>query len=214
MHFASPIKVEPKVGADTHQVDVLLKSSDKSWLRLSPKVEPDMDTFPKTGFPPPDDLGDDKKGSQVLAVAVTGGFKSGYATDKAAGSAAGSAAPAASATEHLIQHSPPDTRIVVFGSSAFVSDDIQQLSQQLDSELAVSDLELVHNAVDWSLADTDLLSIRSRNQAAHALTIDPDSAPAWRLANLIIGALLLAGVVLVTWIRRKSVKPIVGKEAA
>jgi hypothetical protein len=47
-----------------------------------------------------------------------------------------------------LEHSPPDTRIVVFGSSAFVSDDALGLAQQMHSDFARSNLELVHNAVD------------------------------------------------------------------
>jgi ABC-2 type transport system permease protein len=214
MHWASPVKAETKVGGDTHVVEPLLTSSPKSWLRESPKAMPDPATYPKTGFPGSEDVADDKKGPQVLAVAVTGGFTSAYAPDKpGAGSgsaAAGAGSGSGSGAEHLIAHSPPDTRIVVFGSSAFASDDMQQLSQQLESDLGMADLELVHNAVDWSLADTDLLAIRSRNSgAAHAITIDPDSASSWRMANLIIAALLLAGVIGFAWFRRRAVRPVI-----
>jgi hypothetical protein len=49
---------------------------------------------------------------------------------------------------------------VVFGSSAFASDDVSA-RQQLQSDLALSNVSLVHNAVDWALADTDLLEIRA-----------------------------------------------------
>ena len=67
----------------------------------------------------------------------------------------------------------------------------------------------MHNAVDWSLADTDLLAIRSRNNASHTLTVDPDSRGLWRNINLIIGFVLLAGVVVFTYLRRRAVRPIV-----
>jgi ABC-type uncharacterized transport system involved in gliding motility auxiliary subunit len=103
---------------------------------------------------------------------------------------------------------------VVFGSSAFVSDDVLQLAQQLDSDLAASNLELVHNAVDWSLADTDLLAIRSRNAASRALTVAPESRTAWRNANIalaVVGLLLVVGI---AWTRRRAVRPILtAKEA-
>ena len=98
----------------------------------------------------------------------------------------------------------------MFGSSTFASD----LVQQLDSELTASNIELVHNAVDWSLADTDLLAIRSRNAASRVLTIGPDSPGAWRTANLAIALIGLVLVVGFAWLRRRAVRPITtAKEA-
>ncbi len=211
LHWAAPVKAEAKVGDDAHQVEALLRSSATSWRTASLAVEPDTVRYPRTGFPGLDEAAADKKGSQILALAVTGGFASSVAKPATPPSPPD---PAAGPPPRLIEHSPPDTRLVVFGSSAFVSDDVLGLAQQLDSELAASNLELVQNAVDWSLADTDLLAIRSRNEATRALTVAPESRGAWRTANI---ALALAGLVLVVgaaWLRRRAVQPIVtGKEA-
>jgi ABC-2 type transport system permease protein len=206
MHWASPVKAEAKVGDDEHRVEALLKSSDGSWLTTSTQVQPDGRTYPKTGFPGPKDT--DKKGSQVMAVAITGGFASSVEKpkDKPTDPADKDAAP-------LIQHSPPDNRIVVFGSSAFVSDDVLGLAQQIESDLATSNLELVHNAVDWSLADTDLLGIRSRNTAARALTVSTQSRGTWAVVNAAIALLGLIAVVGFAWLRRRAVQPIISKEA-
>ncbi|MEO7732619.1 MAG: Gldg family protein [Kofleriaceae bacterium] len=213
LHWAAPVKADAKVGDDAHTVDVLLRSSDAAWRTSSMTVDPDLRRYPGVGFAGPAEVAADKKGSQVLAVAITGGFASSVAKPSAPGqSKAGD--PAAPPGPRLIEHSPLDTRMVVFGSSAFVSDDVLSLAQQLDSELAAANIELVHNAVDWSLADTDLLAIRSRSAAAHTLTVPPESRGAWRTANL---AIALAGLVLVVglaWLRRRAVKPIItAKEA-
>lgn len=207
MHWASPVKADAKVGDDEHRVDVLLTSSEGSWLTTSTQVQPDSRTYPKTGgFSPPKDT--DKKGSQVMAVAVVGGFASSVEKpkDKPKDAADKDAAP-------LIQHSPPDSRIVVFGSSAFVSDEMLRLAQQLESDFATSNLELVHNAVDWSLADTDLLGIRSRNAAARALTVSPQSRTTWSIVNIALALLGLIAVVGFAWLRRRAVQPIISKEA-
>ena len=206
MHWASPVKADAKVGDDEHRVEVLLKSSEGAWLTTSTEVEPNLRTYPKTGFAGPKDT--DKKGSQVMAVAITGGFASSIEKpkDKPKDPADKDAAP-------LIQHSPPDTRIVVFGSSAFVSDDVLGLAQEIGSDLAASNLELVHNAVDWSLADTDLLGIRSRNAAARALTVSPESRTTWSIVNVAIALLGLVAVVGFAWLRRRAVQPIISKEA-
>ncbi|HEX2687535.1 MAG TPA: Gldg family protein, partial [Kofleriaceae bacterium] len=215
MHWASPVKADAKVGDDAHRVDVLLSSSSGSWLSSSTAVEPNHRTYPELGFPEPKDLPADKKGSQVMAVAITGGFTSSVAKpakpDKDAGS---DAVTKDAATARLIEHSPPDTRIVVFGSSAFASDEMLQLAQQLDSALATSNIELVHNAVDWSLADTDLLAIRSRNEATRALTIGPDAATRWLGVNIAIAIVGLVLVIGIAWLRRRAVQPITtAKEA-
>jgi ABC-type uncharacterized transport system involved in gliding motility auxiliary subunit len=130
----------------------------------------------------------------VLAVSVMGGFDTSL-TKKG-----------------VLVHSPPDTRIVVFGSSAFATDDILGLAQQLDSDFAQANLELVHNAVDWSLADTDLLAIRSRTAANRALTLAPDARDTWRTANIAIAAAGLLLVLAITALRRRAITPIT-KEA-
>ena len=69
---------------------------------------------------------------------------------------------------------------------------------------ALSNVELVHNAVDWALADTDLLTIRSHNSAARALTVDADARTTWRNANLVIATIALILVVALAWFRRRS----------
>jgi ABC-2 type transport system permease protein len=206
MHWASPVKAEAKIGDDEHRVEVLLRSSDGSWLTTATQVEPNLRTYPKTGFPGPKDT--DKKGSQVMAVAVTGGFASSVEKPK------DKPKDAADKDAPLIAHSPPDARIVVFGSSAFVSDDVLGLAQQIESDLATSNLELVHNAVDWSLADTDLLGIRSRNTAARALTVSTESRSTWSIVNIAIALLGLVAVVGFAWLRRRAVQPIISSKEA
>lgn len=203
LHWASPVTAEEKVGDDARRVDALLRSSKAAWLSASTEVQPDLRRGP-LGFVP-----GDARASHVLAAAITGGFASAVAL--APGASADGAAPADGG--RLLRHSPPDTRLVVFGSSAFVSDDILGLARQLDSELAAANVELVHNAVDWSLADTDLLAIRSRGAAARVLTVAPDARGGWRTLNL---AIAFAGLALVAggaWLRRRAVKPITGREA-
>lgn len=208
MHWASPVKADAKVGDDEHKVTALLTSSDGAWLTSSTAIEPNYRSYPENGFAGPKDVAADKKGAQVMAVSIVGGFASSVekpkdkpkdATDTSSG--------------RLIEHSPPDSRIVVFGSSAFVSDDVLSLAQQLRSDLAASNLELVHNAVDWSLADTDLLSIRSRNAASRALTVGGDARGTWRIVNFAVALLGLVAVVGFAWLRRRSVLPIISKEA-
>jgi ABC-2 type transport system permease protein len=198
MHWVSPVKANPKVGDTTRRVDVLMKSSGNAWLSAATNVEPNFQQYPEAGFPKSGPK--DKTGPQVLAVALTGGFASSLAKPEAK--------PDAPKTAPRLAHSPPDTRVVVFGSSAFVSDDMLAVARQLESDLATMNVELVHNAIDWCLADTDLLSIRARNAASHTLTIDPASRDGWRTANLAIAFAGLVIIVVATWLRRRAVTPL------
>ena len=208
MHWAAPVAADEKVGEDARRVEALLRSSDEAWLTTSLTVEPDLRAYPGLGFPPPGEGA--TRGSQVMAVAVTGGFQSAVAKPAAPSKAEDAKDEPKPAGPALLEHSPPDTRIVVFGSSAFASDDILNLAQQLGSDLASSNLELVHNAVDWALADTDLLAIRSHNSASRALTISADDAEKWRNRNLIIAFVGLGLVVVGARARRRAVKPVIG----
>lgn len=201
--FGSPVSAEAKVGDDQREVEVLLRSSPQSWVTKSTTAMSDDQKYPKVGFPGPES--EDKRGAQPLAVAVTGGFASAFAKphDKAGDKAAGSATP------QLLEHSPPNTRVVVFGSSSFVSDAIIPLAQQLNSDLLVSNLQLVQNAIDWAVADTDLLGIRARTSAARAITIEAEGRDTYRTAAIVISFLALAAIVGLAWFRRRAVRPVV-----
>lgn len=205
LHFASPVDAKDKAGEDVHAVDVLMRSSEGSWLTTSTDVQPDFERYPN-GFAP----GGDDRRAHPLAVAIVGGFTSGVAKPA---QAAGSAAPAAG-TARLLEHSPPDARVVVFGSSAFVSDDVLGLAQQLESDLALSNVQLVHNAVDWALEDTDLLAVRAHTAAAHALTVPPDERATWQWINVAIAVLGLVAVVAIAYLRRRAVQPVIVAKGA
>ncbi|TMQ11651.1 MAG: hypothetical protein E6J90_34140 [Deltaproteobacteria bacterium] len=204
MHWASPVKAETKAGDDEHRVDVLLRSSGESWLTTTTNVQPDTLKYPELGFPGPKDT--DKKSSQVMAVSIIGGFTSSVAKPK---DQAKDSADKDAAGQRLLEHSPPDTRIAVFGSSAFASD---LLVEQLDSDFTKANVELVHNAVDWSLADTDLLAIRSRSAAARALTVEVKSRDRWIIGNVMIAGLALGLVVALALVRRAAIQPIIVQE--
>ncbi|MGE0545743.1 MAG: Gldg family protein [Kofleriaceae bacterium] len=207
LHWATTVKADDKAGDDQHRVEPLLRSSGDSWLTSSTTVEPDFQKYGEHGFPgPAADLAADKRGKQVLAAAITGGFTSAFAKPKSDTPATPAQPPS---TKPLIEHSPPDTRIVVFGSSAFASDDIIGLGRQLNSDLTKANLQLVQNAVDWSLADTDLLEIRGRTAGAHAITLPPEARGPWRTVSIVLAFLGLIVVVGISVYRRRAVAPIV-----
>jgi len=208
MHWVAPVSAQPKVGEDEHVVDELLRSSSGAWLTTATSAEPNLDKYPELGFPGPAEQ--DKVGAHVLAVSVTGGFTSSVAKPKDKDAKP----PEGESKEPLLEHSPPGTRVVVFGSSAFASDDILGLAQQLESDLALQNTELVHNAVDWALADTDLLAIRAHTMGKRAITTEPDKRGLLRTLNIVLAFVGLGLVVGFSWFRRRSVVPVIASEEA
>lgn len=232
MHFASPIEVTTPGQGDEkdtdkkdekdvapRKVEVLLRSSDDSWLQKAPMVQPDFRLFPKAGFGKPEKLTADEKGPAPLAVAITGSFSSYFADkdkhdkdkhDKDQGKSPDAAADKDKNKDdaRLIAKSPPDARLIVVGSSSFATDEMLQLSQQAGSDYVANNVDLVQNMVDWAVADTDLLKIRSRGSENRPLTVEAGHAGKWEAANYVIVLLGLCAVVLLTVVRRKNLVPI------
>jgi ABC-2 type transport system permease protein len=211
LHWPVAVTVANALGKEPRAVTTLLRSTTGAWETSSTDIEPDFRLFPEAGFGRPKDQPKDKAGQRVLAAAVIGGFPSSVAAD-AAGAGSGAGSGSGSGSRELV-HSPPDARVVVFGSSAFATDELIGLSRQLGSELGLSNLQLVHNAVDWAMADTDLLSIRARSSASRALTVSDDSRGSWELLNYALAAIGLGLVIGVSWLRRRRIEPIVVAKA-
>ena len=68
------------------------------------------------------------------------------------------------------------------------------------------------SAVDWAVADTELLTIRARTASSHALTVEPDGRDKWRIINVVIAMLLLGVVMVVGYLRKRGLEPIVVAE--
>jgi hypothetical protein len=62
--------------------------------------------------------------------------------------------------------------------------------------------------VDWAVADTDLLTIRSRGNHTRLLDVDPDAAGRWEWLNYGIVVLGLGIVVGINALRRRTLVPI------
>src|SRR5690606_6105615 len=110
--------------------------------------------------------------------------------------------------ERLIRRSPPDARVVVVGSSSFVSDELLQVSEQAGSDYVLNNVEMVQNMVDWAVADTDLLTIRSRGSHSRLLEIEPDARGRWEWINYGIMIVGLAVIIALTALRQRSQVPI------
>ena len=223
-HFASPVKASPAQNPAAprsgdkppppRKVEVLLSSSDQAWLQKAPRIQPDFRLFPKAGFGRPESVPKGEAGPHALAVAVTGSFDSLFALleedKKKPDPKKPDAKDGADKTveERLIRRSPPDARIVVVGSSSFVTDEMLGLSQSSGADYAANNKELIQNMVDWAVADTDLLSIRSRGSHTRLLEVEEESRGKWEWANYGIVVLGLGVVVVTSMLRRRTLVPI------
>ncbi len=206
--WASPLEVASSAD-DGRTVDVLLSSSDHSWTSTSTNIVPDFQTYPKYGFAVPKDTQ-----SYTLAVALRGTFAS-YFKDKAdprtaadaSAADASSSAPKANASDAskappprlgVLASSPDNARLVVIGSGEVANDTVLNLSAKLGQDRSAENLQLVQNAVDWSLEDADLLSIRAGGAQTRVLApLGSRQETEWELGNYVVALLalvLLAGV--------------------
>ncbi|WP_089727296.1 Gldg family protein [Candidatus Thiosymbion oneisti] len=224
LNWASPVKIDPEKNRDRRVVE-LLKSSADSWTDASEDIQPDFDTHGPLGFA----VGDDR-GSRPLAVAVQGRFGSFFADkpsplldepEAAASEDAGADAAAAEPTEEpdapveaaaeaapqppisgLVETSPPAARLILIGSASFLTDTAIGLATEATRTLYTQPLELIQNAVDWSLEDRGLLSLRGRGQYSRLLRpLTRHGQMIWEYLNY---ALALAGLALVYGLYRRS----------
>ena len=102
----------------------------------------------------------------------------------------------------MIEHSPESARIILIGSSSFLSDDILSLLSQVDRTQYLTPLSFAQNLVDWSLEDRGLLALRARG-GLFSRTLGPVKAgeqPLWEYLNY---ALALLGLGIVYFVRRR-----------
>jgi len=216
MNFASPISLDEAKNAN-RKTTVLLKSSSKAWLRTSPDIQPNFQLYPDSGF-----LVEGERRSYPLAVSVTGVFDSYFkgksspllqadqnaASNPAQPNAAPTATPAPQ-TSSLIDSSPETARLVVVGSGEFVDDLILQLSSRLTQDRYMNNLQFMQNAVDWSVEDLDLLSIRARGTLTRVLRpMEQREESTWEIVNYAIALAALIGIGALWYTRRRNEQPI------
>jgi len=222
LSWASPLEIDPEKNRN-RQVIELLRSSADSWTDASEDIQPDFDAHGPLGFA----LGGNQ-GSRPLAVLVQGRFGSFFAgkpspllaepeedkpesgtsedEDLAEESAAGPNAPLEAAAQPpisgVVETSPPAARLILIGSAGFLTDTAISLATEATRTLYTKPLELIQNAVDWSLEDRGLLSLRGRGQYSRLLRpLTRRGQMIWEYLNY---ALALASLALVYGLHRRS----------
>jgi ABC-2 type transport system permease protein len=219
MSWAAPIKIDAEK-AKGLKVSRLVQSSGESWTSAEANVVPDLQLHPELGFEE-----GSRKARLLLGAMEEGQFKSFFAghpsplakdvqpdenKDKAAtgdAAAAGTKAPNTAQKDDkpsitgVIERSPESARIVLLGSSSFLSDDVLSLISQTDRTQYLAPLTFAQNLVDWSLEDRGLLALRARG-GKFSRTLSPvesGSQARWEYLNY---ALALLGLGLIYLIQR------------
>lgn len=204
--WASPITINQDQGQ--RQVLPLLTSSPDSWTSDSTDVMPRVTAAGVGAFPP-----EGQRAAQVLAVASSGRFDSWFAgkeppllkaardKDAAATKAPPAGTEAAVEVASVIEHSPESARIILFASNNFLSDQVLQLAGSAAQGKYLNSLQMMANAVDWSLEDSGLLSIRSRSHFNRTLPpMEQNERVFWEYLNY---GLALVSLVLIALIERR-----------
>lgn len=181
MNWASPITVDSDKNKE-RKVIRLLESSEKSWTSAETRMQPDFRAHGELGFP----VGENQ-GRRLLGVAVEGQFASFFAgkpspllaDEKKEGEGDKPAEPAqkpeATAEKkppviaRQIDKSPESARIILFSSNSFVSDTVLGIGSSVMRTSYLGPVQLMANAVDWSLEDRGLLTIRGRSHYSRPL---------------------------------------------
>lgn len=205
LHWVSPVVADAARNSG-RTVTPLLTSSAQSWLRTSTDIQPNLQLYPETGF-----AVEGERRAHTLAVAVQGTFDSffeGKTSPLTAAPAEPGQVTPAPQTSATIESSPATARLVVIGSSEFVDDIVFQISSNLTQDRYLNSLQFMQNAVDWSVEDLDLLTIRSRGTQSRVLEpMTSSQQSTWEVANYAVALLALAGIGALWTLRRRSEKP-------
>lgn len=105
----------------------------------------------------------------------------------------------------VIEHSPESARIILFSSNDFLNDRVMQLAGANTGSQYLNGLQLLANAVDWSLEEQDLLSIRSRGHFNRTLPpMEQDEQLYWETGNYIMAILMLFALAMLMRYRRQQ----------
>jgi ABC-2 type transport system permease protein len=215
MAWPSPLVFNSETNKGRNVVE-LASSSAQSWRTTNLSIEGDRDAYPELGFPE----GKEKKAS-VLAGMVEGEFTSYFkgkespllkkaGDDKKehdddddemnpAHNEHGAEKKDESVITTVIEKSPAISRIIVYASNEFLTDDILKITSMVNGSQYINPLSLMENTLDWVVADRSLLAIRSRGQFSRTLVpLSDEQKSFWEYLNYAL-ALASLGVVFVVY---------------
>lgn len=177
MNWPSPITVDEEKNKE-RTVIRLLESSEESWASGQTDIQPDFRTHGDLGFP----VGKDQ-GKKLLGLVVEGRFSSYFAgkpspllasdgenhEDEDDGHQHEEEEKKTQVIARQIDKSPESARIILFSSHTFLSDTVLGIGSSVMRTSYLGPVQLMANAVDWSLEERGLLTIRGRSHYSRPL---------------------------------------------
>jgi ABC-2 type transport system permease protein len=206
LNWVSPLTIG-QTKQEEKDWSILLQSSPASWISSSTNIQPNFDLYPQLGFPV-----EQEPQRHALAVAGSGSFQSYFKDtpspfEQESSQDTGQPTPPAPAAG-TIETSPEKTRLVVFGSAEFLDDLVFGISSNLSGERYLNSLQLLQNAVDWSVEDLDLLSIRARGTKVRVLEpFERSEQRLWEAGNYAVALAALVGIGFVWNLQRRRREP-------
>jgi ABC-2 type transport system permease protein len=112
----------------------------------------------------------------------------------------------------VIERSPEPARIILVASNSIFADAALDLASDALGTIYEQPLQFAQNAIDWSLEDQGLLSIRSRGHFARTLEpMQPAGQALWEYGNY---AAAVGGLLLVWWLNRRRREAVVRSHLA
>ena len=102
----------------------------------------------------------------------------------------------------VIEGSPSSARLILIGSDAFATDTAISLATEATQSRYLKPVELIANAVEWSLEDRGLLALRGRGQFSRLL--EPVGREGRMVYEYLNYGLALGGLALVYWLARRA----------
>jgi ABC-type uncharacterized transport system. len=213
--WASPLTLAEDQGG--REVTTLLQSSPEAWLSESTDVSPRIDNAGN-----PDYIRGDAAGRQTVGVVSAGTFTSFFAgkqspllgeapeedeaTAEEEGEEGGESTSSSSTQDTVIsgviEKSPESARLIVLSSNDSLNDQILQLLSTATANEYLNSVQLIANAIDWSLEDTALMSIRSRGHFNRTLPpMAREAQEVWEYANYVLAALAVG---LIAYVQRRA----------
>lgn len=208
MTWASPIKLDENLNKG-RKITPLLTSSDKAWTASSLDIMPRIRKGGKKPFPPGKD-----QGSKLLGVIIEGQFNSFYADkqspflveavvkkDEPPGkNKTGDNGKKDEVISGVINRSPENARIILFSSNEFIEDETVSMITSARGTSYLNSFQLLANAIDWSLEDRGLLTIRSRGNFNQTIPpMEKNEQMMWEYINY---AIAILGIVIIVLARR------------
>ena len=197
IYWGSPIETDNATRKGL-QVTPILASSERSW------TDDDAEKANRVDYKVPPGAR-----SHAIADALQGRFESFFAGKPVP------PVPGDSNRRDVALTRSPDTRMVVVGDAAFVSDLVARALGRQPGGLYAQNLGFLQNLIDWMTLDNDLVAIRTRAAGTHTIKrLSKRAAISFETIVDVIPILALLGVGLArAWRRRHTLARVSGEPA-